>query len=307
MKKPPKFSIIIPCYSETSPKQEGAAGHIHYRGNRVQRAIKSVITQQFPDWELIVVEDGCVDEVTPGILDKFAEADKRIKIIHKTNENRAIARNTGMEEATGEWICWLDSDDEYSSHYLRELDAAIEDFPEYNIFNFGSLIYYEDHHTLVRPVFQPELEGEGHVWFRSGHIGAGSFIFKRELWLTEGKKQVRTEDELGNPIITEEIGQIYRIPDEVNPYQFAAASLFPYKMNREEDEYKYDNTENPEGMFQDGVKRHGSSLGNPWGDDFIQFYLLTRDNQSKPLDVLLYFQYPRSNEERYEHYGEIYT
>lgn len=279
---------------------------IAYRGNRVQRAIRSVINQQYPDWELIIVDDGSPDGHTPAILDKFAASDERITVIHKINENRAIARNTGMEAATGEWLCWLDSDDEYSTHYLRELDAAITDFPDYKIFNFGTLVYWEDHHTSLRPVFTPAIEGEGHEYFRSGHIGSGSFIFRRDLWLTRGVKSVRYEDEEGNPIINQEEGQIYRIPDEVNPYQFAAASLFPWKLTPEVDLYKYENTENPDTMFQDGVKRHGSSLGNPWGDDFMQFYLLTRDNLSKSLDVLLYFQYPRSHEERYQYYGEIY-
>jgi glycosyltransferase involved in cell wall biosynthesis len=279
----PKFSIVLPVYSETSPKQEGAAGHIHYRGNRAQRAIRSVINQQYPDWELIIVDDGCIDGVTPDILDKFAESDKRIKVIHQVNQNRAISRNNGMEAATGEWICWLDSDDEYSTHYLRELNAAIEDFPEYKIFNFGSILHWEDHHTSLRSVFVPSIEGDGHEYFRSGHIGTGSFIFRRDLWASDAK---------------------YRIPDEVNAYQFAAASKFDMKFTPEHPDWPH--IEDPAGAFTDGVYRHGLSLGNPWGDDFLQFFLLTRDNHSKPLDVLLYVQYPRAHEERYEHYGEIY-
>lgn len=300
----PKFSIIIPCYSETSPKLEGASGHIHYRGGRVQRAIKSVLAQQFPDWELIIVDDGSVDEQTPAILDMYAARDERIKVYHKNNENRAIARNFGMDKATGEWLCWLDSDDEYSTHYLRELDAAIQDFPEYKIFNFGSILHWEDHHTGVRRVYTPTETEEGHEWFRSGHIGAGSFIFRRDLWLTKGRKLVRRADEEENVTIEEEETQIYRIPDEVNPYNFAAASLFDLKLDPEADKFHYDNTENPVGAFTDGIRRHGLSLGNPWGDDFLQFYLLTRDNKSKALDVLLYIQYPRAHEERYAHYGE---
>lgn len=277
----PKFSVVLPVYSELEPLQQGAAGHRHFRGKTVQRAIKSIINQQFPDWELILVDDGCADGITPAILDKFAEQDNRIKVIHKENENRAVARNKGMEEATGEWICWLDSDDEYSTHYLRELDVAIRDFPDYKIFNFGSLIYWPDHHSTIREVYRPEEEGEGHIWFRSGHIGCGSFIFRRDLWASDPK---------------------YRIPDEPNPYQFAADSRIEMRWNEEESKDR----EDPANAFQDGVKRHGSSLGNPWGDDYCQFYYLTRDNKSKPLDVLLYIQYPRAHEEVYEHFGEIY-
>lgn len=280
----PKFSIIIPCYSEREDNVRDIEQR-HFRGKQVQRAIKSVIAQQYTDWELIVVDDGCADKVTPAILDKFAELDPRIKIIHKINENRAIARNAGMDAAIGEWLCWLDSDDEYSTHYLRELNQATLDFPDYKIFNFGSIIHFPDHQTSIRSVYSFEEEGEGHVWFRSGHIGAGSFIFKKSLWESDHK---------------------YRIPDSVNPYQFAADSKFDLKLDPEADKFQYENAESPEGAFSDGVYRHGLSLGNPWGDDFLQLYLLTRDNHTKPLDVLLYIQYPRAHEEIYEEFGEIY-
>lgn len=274
----PKFSVVIPVYSA---KDDGIKDveQRHYRAKQVQRAIKSIINQQFTDWELILVNDGCTDE-TPDILQKFADSDERIKIIHQDNQNRAIARNKGMENATGEWICWLDSDDEYSTHYLRELNQATKDFPDYKIFNFGSIIHFPDHHTAIRSVWAPAIEGEGHEYFRSGHIGCGSFIFRRDLWGSD---------------------KSYRIPDEVNPYQFAAASKFDMRFSPDEPDI-----ENPSGAFTDGVYRHGLSLGNPWGDDFLQFYLLTRKSQSKPLDVLLYIQYPRAHEEVYEEFGEIY-
>lgn len=284
--KTPKFSVIIPVYSELTPQLEGHNGHLHYRAKMAQRAIKSVVNQQFPDWELILVNDGCAEPDTPRIMQKFADSDKRIRIVTQENLNRAYARNNGMTQAKGEWLCWLDCDDEYSSNYLRVLDQAIKEFPEYKIFNFGSLIYRNDYRYDIRPVFTPAIAGEGHEWFRSGHIGAGSFIFKRDLWKSDPK---------------------YRIPDEVNPYQFAAVSGFDLRLDPIADEFQYNNTENPEGAFTDGVYRHGLSLGNPWGDDFFQMYLLTRDNHTKPLDTLLYIQYPRASEDdTYEHFGEIY-
>jgi glycosyltransferase involved in cell wall biosynthesis len=263
------------------PLQHGASGSRHFRGKTVQRAIKSVISQQFKDWELILVNDGCVDGVTPSVLEAFARDDPRIKVFHRENGNRAIARNHGMDRAKGEWICWLDSDDEYSTNYLRELDKAIKDFPQYKIFNFGSIIHWPDHNTSIREVFRPEETKNGHVWFRSGHIGCGSFVFKRELWVSSKK---------------------YRIPDESNPFEFASKSRFDMRFSEDEPD-----VEDPTQAFTDGVKRQGLSLGNPWGDDFLQFYLLTRDNKSKALDVLIYVQYPRGHEEAaYDVFGEIY-
>jgi glycosyltransferase involved in cell wall biosynthesis len=274
MSSKPKFSIILPVYSGPYNNEN------HNRSKVVQRAVKSVACQQYPDWELIIVDDGCVDGVTPQILDMLAATDSKIKVIHKANEARAIARNAGMDAAEGEWLCWLDSDDEYSSHYLRAVDYATRDYPDFAVINFGSIVYHGDHRTTTRPVFRPAIEGDGHEWFRSGGLGAGSFVFKRELWKSDPK---------------------YRMPDEVNPYQFAASSRIDLRYSPDEPYI-----EDPEGAFSDGVYRHGLSLGNPWGDDYAQFFYLTRDNHSLPLDQLLYIQYVRSTEENYEHFGEIY-
>lgn len=281
----PKFSVVVPVYSEFTPQLEGNGGHLHNRTKMVQRAIKSVINQQFPDWELILVNDGCQEPDTPRIMREFEKTDKRIRVIDQDNLNRAFARNNGMSQATGEWICWLDCDDEYNSHYLRELDQATKDFPEYKIFNFGAQVWWPDHRFDIRPTYHPAIEGAGHEWFRSGHIGAGSFIFKRDLWQ--------------NPK--------YHIPSESSPYHFASSSKFDLRLDPIADEFQYFNTPDPETAFTDGVFRQGLSLGNPWGDDMLQFYLLTRDNHSKPLDVPLYIQYPRATEDTvYEHFGEIY-
>lgn len=263
----PRFSVVIPVYSENNDNFD--------RKQTIHRTIRSIVNQQYPHWELILVDDGCKDEM-PDILDIWASKDDRIKVIHQDNMNRAIARNNGMDAATGDWICWLDSDDEYCSHYLRELDKAIQDFPEYKIFNFDSIIYFPDHHSQIRGTFIPKIEGKGHEWFKSGHIGCGSFIFSRDLWASDSK---------------------YRIPDEMSPYGFAAVSGFDMRMSERPELFT-----KKEFIEAKGALNIGDSLGNPFGDDFYQFYLLTRDNHSKPLDVVLYIQYPRSSEGVYEYF-----
>lgn len=261
----PKFSIVMPVYSEDGKNFD--------RKQTVPRAIRSILNQQFQDWELIIVNDGCRDDM-PNILAEWEAKDDRIKVINQPNSNRAIARNNGMDHATGEWICWIDSDDEYVSHYLRALDRATVEFPDYNIFNFTSIIYFPDHRSHVREVFRPEREGKGHVWFRSGGIATGSFIFRRSLWASDKK---------------------YRIPDEASPYAFAAVSGFDMKIPERPELFT-----DPKIIEAAGALNCGDSLGNPWGDDFYQFYLLTRDNYSMPLDIALYIQYPRASEDEFD-------
>lgn len=91
-----RFSTIIPTYN---------------RGFTIKRAIDSILSQSIKDWELIVVDDGSTDN-TEKIVKNFY--DKRIKYF-KFPKNKGVnyARNKGIEIASGDWIDFLDSDDEY--------------------------------------------------------------------------------------------------------------------------------------------------------------------------------------------------
>lgn len=76
----------------------------------LQRCIKSVVNQTYENLEIILVDDGSPDRC-PEICEEWAKKDKRIKVIHKKNAGLGLARNTGIDNATGEYICFFDSDD----------------------------------------------------------------------------------------------------------------------------------------------------------------------------------------------------
>lgn len=89
------FSIIVPMYN---------------RERFVSRALRSVLAQDFEDFEIIVVDDGSTDN---SIAVVKAMTDPRISLIcHETNRGVGPARNTGVDAASGQWVVWLDSDDE---------------------------------------------------------------------------------------------------------------------------------------------------------------------------------------------------
>ncbi|MGN0322790.1 MAG: glycosyltransferase family 2 protein [Oliverpabstia sp.] len=88
------------------------------------RCIESILNQTFSDYELILVDDASPDDC-PQICDRYAELDKRIKVIHKTNGGLSDARNAGLEIAKGEMIAFVDSDDVIDSRYLEFLYRAI--------------------------------------------------------------------------------------------------------------------------------------------------------------------------------------
>jgi glycosyltransferase involved in cell wall biosynthesis len=103
--KNPFFTIVIPTYN---------------RAHLISKAIDSVITQTFENWELIIVDDGSTDNTKELILG-YQKKDLRIKYIYQENAERSAARNNGIENAKGEFICFLDSDDYFLPNYLLNL------------------------------------------------------------------------------------------------------------------------------------------------------------------------------------------
>lgn len=105
----PFFSIIIPAYN---------------REHLIEETIRSVINQSYTNWECVVVDDGSTDN-TKNIILSLSENDNRIKYIYQKNAERSAARNNGVKNAIGEYICFLDSDDFYTNDHLEKLYEEI--------------------------------------------------------------------------------------------------------------------------------------------------------------------------------------
>lgn len=107
----PTISIIIPTY-----QAEAFIG----------MSLQSCLDQRFRDFEVLVVNDGSTDS-TPTILEQFQQQDCRIKVIHKPNEGVNMARKTGIDQAKGDYLFFLDADDTLPPDAIRNLyNAALE-------------------------------------------------------------------------------------------------------------------------------------------------------------------------------------
>lgn len=109
-----ELSIIIPIYNAEK---------------YIQRCIESVINQTLLNWELLLIDDGSTDN-SRKICDKYAQSDKRIRVIHKKNGGVSSARNLGIDIAIGEYITFIDSDDWIEKNFLKK---AIEYIQNKNI------------------------------------------------------------------------------------------------------------------------------------------------------------------------------
>lgn len=106
-----QVSVVIPTYN---------------RASYVTMAIKSALAQSYHDYEIIVVDDGSTDG-TRDVLEPYRD---RIRYMYQDNEGVSAARNTGIQESRGEWIAFLDSDDEWLPNKLEIQMGHIKSYPE---------------------------------------------------------------------------------------------------------------------------------------------------------------------------------
>lgn len=87
--------------------------------------VESILKQTYSGFELILVDDGSPDHC-PEICDDYARTDSRVRVIHQDNAGLSVARNVGIDQANGEYLCFIDSDDILSSNYCEILLKAIQ-------------------------------------------------------------------------------------------------------------------------------------------------------------------------------------
>lgn len=132
-----KFSIVIPLYNKAA---------------YVAKAIQSVLTQTFRDYELIVMDDGSKD-------DSFEVARKAIlgqnccHLYKQENAGVSMARNNAVALSQGDYLCFLDADDWWDPDFLMEMSKLIEEYPNAGIYGTNYTIVNENKHkTRVAPV-----------------------------------------------------------------------------------------------------------------------------------------------------------
>lgn len=106
----PKISVIVPVYNANKG---------------LRRCVDSILAQTYVNFELLLINDGSTDG-SNEICDEYAKKDVRVRVFHKRNGGVSSARNIGLENATGEWISFVDSDDWVRESYLKHLYDEVQ-------------------------------------------------------------------------------------------------------------------------------------------------------------------------------------
>lgn len=135
-----RFSIIVPLYNKAP---------------YVRKALDSILSQTFTDFELIIVDDGSRDESMIVVQDFIRDVScmmydvcDKIKVIQQENAGVAAARNNGVKASHGEYVCFLDADDWWEPTWLEEMDKLIREYPDAGLY-VTNYVYYKPGKTHV--------------------------------------------------------------------------------------------------------------------------------------------------------------
>lgn len=164
-----KLSVVIPVYK------------VQYT---LVECVESVLRQNIPSMEIILVDDGSPDEC-PMICDRLASENECITVIHKKNGGLSSARNAGIEIAKGEYITFVDSDDFLKDGTYQEILAILEEHKEYDILEFPLFKYYNSRRQFILTFDNKTYDNAADYWLKGhayGHSYAWNKFYKRHLF-----------------------------------------------------------------------------------------------------------------------------
>ncbi|MDP2939808.1 MAG: glycosyltransferase [Candidatus Omnitrophota bacterium] len=157
------FSVITPAYNAEA---------------FIGRAIESVRNQTYPDWEMVIVNNGSTDN-TKAEIEKFIIADSRIKLINceKNSGSPARPRNLGLKEAIGEYIAFLDADDAFFPEKLAEAEKFFLHNPDAGLVCHGEA--HVKNNSVIRRDYYGPYTTYRDLLFRGNSLSTSAVVMKR--------------------------------------------------------------------------------------------------------------------------------
>lgn len=153
-----------------------------FNGERfINETINSVINQGYTKWELIIVDDGSIDQTKNIVYSRLA-IDSRIKYFFQKNSGQAAARNTGIEVSKGDFIAFLDADDVWSSDKLESCVHVFIDNPSVD-FVYSSFNYMDEKGDLIlsKSYEHPRISNFNDMILKCDFIGTLTVVIKSQV------------------------------------------------------------------------------------------------------------------------------
>lgn len=180
----PRISIIVPVYNVEA---------------YLPACLDSLLTQTYSNIEILLVDDGTPDN-SGRICDEYADKDQRIRVFHLKNGGVSSARNYAIERATGDYVCFVDSDDEVKDTYVQHfVESICEDTHIYisgvkivhDCIQQENIIYSQNGICGINDVFSKnKLCGHGYAWAKCYNLS------KLRSWGVKFNSQVKFSEDL---------------------------------------------------------------------------------------------------------------
>lgn len=216
MAEPPLVSVLIPLYNVE---------------RYLDDCVRSVVAQTHRDLEIVLVDDGSTDR-SGAICDAWAARDARVRVVHTANRGVAAARNRGLDEARGDVVCFVDSDDwierdlvERVVRIMERRHADMVVFTYHSASDDGSRTRVSDDAAkFPSPGARDSAQALELLWTERVQNFLWSFAARRALY--EG---VRFEE----GYVMEDMGVTYRLFDAARSIYFLPEPLYHYRVRAE--------------------------------------------------------------------------
>ncbi|MGQ9798948.1 MAG: glycosyltransferase family 2 protein [Ignavibacterium sp.] len=150
---------------------------VYNRQAYIQKAITSVLNQSYDIWELLIVDDGSND-YSPFIAENFALISEKVKLILQEHKNLPSAKNNGIRNSSGDFITFLDSDDEYKPDHIELRVKYLLDNPSVDLIHGGIQIIGDE--------FVPDKDNPDRLIHLSKCVIGATFFGRRKVFIDSG-------------------------------------------------------------------------------------------------------------------------
>jgi len=191
----PRISVVIPLYNKE---------------HHIRETLESIEQQTYSPFEVVVIDDGSTDlssEQVEEYLHDVSDISYPIRLIHQLNAGVSVARNRGIRASKGEYVAFLDADDQWLPHFLEEINHLINRFNSAEVFATAYQLQY-DHHSYAPPKvvfkktpFKPQLlhnyfevSSNGNLPFMMSSVVFEKTTFSRIGTFPEGEAMGEDQD-----------------------------------------------------------------------------------------------------------------
>ena len=213
------ISVIVPVYNVE---------------RYLRQCIESITNQSYKNLQIILIDDGSKDN-SGKICDEYAEKDKRIEVIHKENAGVSAARNTGLDNAKGEWITFVDADDWVEKNFCEILiKKAIENESDCIACGYNKVYCNNTEKNVVLQCYEiTGIEFVKDILYVQNGLG----FCHMKLWKKSVIDKVRFEEDLK---VGEDALFCIQVGENINKFFMLDIPLYNYRINRNSAVRKFD-------------------------------------------------------------------